>query len=156
MRIPARPEILTERLSQVRDLGLADVYAARRPYEQLDVWHAFGEDGSGLGTDWVDPGLAPPQWMLDPLGIVHVRGIVEKTTTGTRPEMAVLPLELAPVGQINHPLWMVDPATGTSTTLGEIGKLEVTIEVNFLSLQRFGDEHDRRAFLSHSWVRAEA
>lgn len=149
MRVPVRSEILSERLGEVRELGLADVYAARRPYEQLDVWHDID-----LGGGWSDPGLAPPQWLCDPLGIVHIRGVVD----GGAPKVGNLPLEMAPAqGSAFFPLYLVDPSTGVPSPYSwpPFGMLRVIRQVADVALSWAPTYYtDTRAYLSHSWLRA--
>lgn len=157
MRVPLRDGPLAERLAEVRSLGLADIYAARRSYEQVGVWHAFGEDGSEIGAGWSDPGIAPAQWLVDPVGIVHVRGVLEKATPmGTYSKMATLPVELAPPGADGFPVLAVNPGDGTalSSYLWVYPVFPLATPA-YLLLEAVGPNPDyRRMFLSHSWARA--
>lgn len=158
MRVPLRDGPLAERLAEVRSLGLADIYAARRSYEQVGVWHAFGEDGSEIGAGWSDPGIAPAQWLVDPVGIVHVRGALEKATPmGTYSEVATLPVELAPPGASGFPALAVNPDDGTAQFgrnlwVYPVFPLGAPAHLTLESVGSYGGY--RRVFLSHSWARA--
>lgn len=54
--------------------------ASRRAYEDVNQWWTVGVDaGFSFGANYVaaGAGYGPPQVLLDPIGVVHVRGVIE-------------------------------------------------------------------------------
>lgn len=74
-----RPSLGSELAAAEDAATAADRFLASRSYEQVDVWQIIAADS----TSWWEPGwgpadptaYGPPQFLLDPVGIVHLRGV---------------------------------------------------------------------------------
>jgi hypothetical protein len=101
--VPRRQTLFVQLARLLGGAETRSATASRRIYEELDTWHEVGEEAdSSLTSPWVgDPGF-PPQFLLDPAGVVHLRGVMTRAapaTDATLSELLRLPGDLAPVAE---------------------------------------------------------
>ena len=85
---------------------------SRRNYEDINQWLTFGVDlPFHAGWSAASGAYGPPQVLLDPLGIVHLRGTLESGPGGG--EIALLPPTWGPTTIYRLPVF-VNVVAGTS------------------------------------------
>ncbi len=96
--VPRRPSVLAQ-LGRANKLGQQrQRVASGRIYEQHNSWHEFGDPDTGsiIGPGW-EQGTRPAQFLLDPAGVVHCRGQIQRIE-GEAPDtdFVDLPSDLLP------------------------------------------------------------
>lgn len=99
MLVPHRSSL--DRLAReiARDRQLVEQRAASRLYEELDTWETVGSDStSSYGAGYAAaPGFMAPEMLLDPVGLVHVRGAVRWNVAAGSTTMVNLPEDYQPL-----------------------------------------------------------
>lgn len=107
MQVAARPDAWAVSAAEEAAAARGPQFAGTRAYEETGTWHDVGADSdSGFYSGWGagDPAVyGPPQFLVDPVGIVHTRGVAIRYSGGSLDTIR-LPGELGP--SYIHPYWI--------------------------------------------------
>lgn len=159
MYVPSRGSFQSTFAAAARRRYSGDLFTLGKTYEQHEAWHIVGEDSTSefFGSLEQDPNGPLCQYLLDPIGYVHLRGQGKRTNEPFSAIAAIrIPRALAPPLNLSLNRWVAgwdqNGAPMRQKLASSIGGAFMTIEV----LVAFSEVLSIVSFAGVSWLRRAA